>query len=173
MWHCLYNKRRLYLDLFKEEYLTSVIELEKELFDDPYDRIELLIPETQKKHIIILYLFDEEGAVGYINAMLIHPVANIDRIAVKGSYQNKGYGSLLLNFISGLLYYNYHIRNIQLEVSSFNVSALSLYGKCGFIARGIRKNYYGDHDAFLMDLNVSEHIERVDVEYKKWKKEIL
>lgn len=38
-----------------------------------------------------------------------------------------------------------------LEVRSRNTPAISLYEKCGFKRVGLRKKYYGDDDAAVME----------------------
>jgi len=41
------------------------------------------------------------------------------------------------------------IKQINLEVSSNNITAINLYKKYGFQKVGLRKNYYGNYDGIL------------------------
>ncbi|MBO4816224.1 MAG: GNAT family N-acetyltransferase [Clostridia bacterium] len=42
-----------------------------------------------------------------------------------------------------------NIKQINLEVSSNNTTAINLYQNCGFQEVGLRKNYYGKYDGIL------------------------
>ena len=46
------------------------------------------------------------------------------------------------------------IKQINLEVSSTNTTAISLYKNYGFQEVGLRKNYYGNYDGILFTKNV-------------------
>ena len=47
-----------------------------------------------------------------------------------------------------------NLLNITLEVRKSNEIAIHLYKKMGFNEAAIRKYYYGDEDAILMELKV-------------------
>lgn len=96
----------------------------------------------------------EDGkVVGVLEYSLIYDRIEIDNIIVKEEYRNKKIGTKLLDYViqlstkKGLL-------NITLEVRKTNDIARHLYKKMGFQEVAIRKYYYGDEDAILMEKKV-------------------
>ena len=49
---------------------------------------------------------------------------------------------------------HYKVINITLEVRVSNIRAINLYKKFGFREVALRKYYYGDEDAILMEKQV-------------------
>lgn len=174
MWYCLFNNQSIYMDKYRDSYFNSIVSLEKDLFEDPYDRIDLLLPEPVREHIFILCLFSSCSSIGYANVLLTAPSANLDRIGINKAFQRLGFGRLLLGFLVSFLYHEHKISAVNLEVNSKNQPALDFYGHFGFFRNGLRKDYYDKgQDAVLMEYDCFEHLDFVDVEYRKWKKEML
>lgn len=97
-----------------------------------------------------IYIYKENN----INKGLIHIQNGIDiidllNIIVKPEYQNQGIGSVLLKYIID----NKQDKKIMLEVRSKNINAIKLYQKYDFKIINIRKNYYKDDDAIIMERN--------------------
>ena len=97
-----------------------------------------------------IYLYKENN----INKGFIHIQNGLDiidllNIIVKPEYQNQGIGSVLLKYIIG----NKQDKKIMLEVRSKNINAIKLYQKYDFKIINIRKNYYKDDDAIIMERN--------------------
>lgn len=97
-----------------------------------------------------IYIYKENN----INKGLIHIQNGIDiidllNIIVKQEYQNQGIGSVLLKYIID----NKQDKKIMLEVRSKNINAIKLYQKYDFKIINIRKNYYKDDDAIIMERN--------------------
>ena len=67
--------------------------------------------------------------------------------------QNNGIGTKLMAHLVSLAI-EYHVDNITLEVRLSNEIARTLYKKFGFREVALRKFYYGDEDAVLMEKNV-------------------
>ena len=88
-----------------------------------------------------IYIYKENN----INKGFIH----IQNIIVKPEYQNQGIGSVLLKYIID----NKQDKKIMLEVRSKNINAIKLYQKYDFKIINIRKNYYKDDDAIIMERN--------------------
>ena len=89
-----------------------------------------------------------------INKGFIHIQNGLDiidllNIIVKPEYQNQGIGSVLLKYIID----NKQDKKIMLEVRSKNINAIKLYQKYDFKIINIRKNYYKDDDAIIMERN--------------------
>lgn len=97
----------------------------------------------------LLYLIDNK-IVGFINYYLIYDRIEIVNFNILDFFQNKGYGSILLNHLIDKAK-NDGIKNITLEVRKDNEKAIYLYKKNGFIEKAIRKNYYNGIDGILME----------------------
>lgn len=89
----------------------------------------------------------------------IHFSNNIDNcellnISVKNDYRSKGAGYLLINyFISNI---DKKIKQIFLEVNENNKAAINLYLAFDFRVINIRKNYYKNENALVMERVVNE-----------------
>lgn len=97
-----------------------------------------------------IYIYKENN----INKGFIHIQNGIDiidllNIIVKPEFQNQGIGSILLKYIID----NKQDKKIMLEVRSKNINAIKLYQKYDFKIINIRKNYYKDDDAIIMERN--------------------
>ena len=97
-----------------------------------------------------IYIYKENN----INKGFIHIQTGLDiidllNIIVKPEYQNQGIGSVLLKYIID----NKQDKKIMLEVRSKNINAIKLYQKYDFKIINIRKNYYKDDDAIIMERN--------------------
>ena len=95
----------------------------------------------------LLYLIDNK-IVGFINYYLIYDRIEIVNFNILDYFQNKGYGTKLLDY---LLKINKDKVNITLEVRNDNNKAIHLYEKYGFKKVAIRKKYYNDVDGILME----------------------
>ena len=97
-----------------------------------------------------IYIYKENN----INKGFIHTQNGLDiidllNIIVKSEFQNQGIGSILLKYIID----NKQDKKIMLEVRSKNINAIKLYQKYDFKIINIRKNYYKDDDAIIMERN--------------------
>ena len=97
-----------------------------------------------------IYIYKENN----INKGFIHVQNGLDiidllNIIVKPEFQNQGIGSILLKYIID----NKQDKKIMLEVRSKNINAIKLYQKYDFKIINIRKNYYKDDDAIIMERN--------------------
>ena len=97
-----------------------------------------------------IYIYKENN----INKGFIHIQNGLDiidllNIIVKPEYQNQGIGSVLIKYIID----NKQDKKIMLEVRSKNINAIKLYQKYDFKIINIRKNYYKDDDAIIMERN--------------------
>ena len=77
----------------------------------------------------------------------------VDNILVKEEYRSRGIGTKLMSYlVSEAIHYK--VINITLEVRVSNSRAINLYKKFGFREVALRKYYYGDEDAILMEKQV-------------------
>ena len=97
-----------------------------------------------------IYIYKENNNIkGFIHTQNGLDIIDLLNIIVKPEYQNQGIGSVLLKYIID----NKQDKKIMLEVRSKNINAIKLYQKYDFKIINIRKNYYKDDDAIIMERN--------------------
>ena len=97
-----------------------------------------------------IYIYKENNIIkGFIHIQNGLDIIDLLNIIVKPEYQNQGIGSVLLKYIID----NKQDKKIMLEVRSKNINAIKLYQKYDFKIINIRKNYYKDDDAIIMERN--------------------
>lgn len=97
-----------------------------------------------------IYIYKENNIIkGFIHTQNGLDIIDLLNIIVKPEYQNQGIGSVLLKYIID----NKQDKKIMLEVRSKNINAIKLYQKYDFKIINIRKNYYKDDDAIIMERN--------------------
>lgn len=173
MWFYKYYNLRLMLDTYNDAYLEDILSIEKELFDEPYYNRELLVPLGMKDSLLIFFMFFPDDPVGYINTIIIPPIANIDRLGIRRKWQGSGLGYVLMCYFCGTLFYSHKIETVHLEVNESNFTAISFYKKFGFRINGCRKGYYGSDNALLMEYDLREGLPGFEEIYTKWKKELV
>lgn len=97
-----------------------------------------------------IYIYKENNIIkGFIHTQNGLDIIDLLNIIVKSEFQNQGIGSILLKYIID----NKQDKKIMLEVRSKNINAIKLYQKYDFKIINIRKNYYKDDDAIIMERN--------------------
>ncbi len=129
------------------EHLNDVVQLEEECFSSPWNKNQFESAISSNNYILLGHI--EQGELlAYLLVSSVLDYSEIINIATKPSRRQKGYAHNLLN---------YFIQNnkgqIILEVASKNLPAIKLYEKLGFKNISLRKNYYKDDDAFVMEYN--------------------
>ena len=102
-----------------------------------------------------LYLVIEDGAgiFGHIGVRHVLGELHITTIAVRPEYRRRGHARALIG--AALAAYP-NAGHVHLEVRPTNAAAVALYESLGFKTTGRRPRYYGDEDALLMTLDLSE-----------------
>lgn len=100
----------------------------------------------------IVYLIDDKE-VGYLKYLLMYDKMEIENINVLEEYQTQGIGTKLMSYLISIAIIN-KVVNITLEVRISNEKARNLYKKFGFREVALRKFYYGDEDAIMMEKQV-------------------
>ncbi len=93
---------------------------------------------------------EKSNIIGVVNYYDLYERFEISYIEVLEVYRNKKIGSLLLEYLIKIGN-DKKIDNITLEVNKKNVYAIKLYEKYDFKVVAIRKNYYDNEDAYLME----------------------
>ena len=97
-----------------------------------------------------IFIYKENNSIkGFIHIQNGLDIIDVLNIIVKPEYRNQGIGSVLLKYIID----NKQDKKLMLEVRSKNINAIKLYQKYDFKIINIRKNYYKDDDAIIMERN--------------------
>ncbi len=98
------------------------------------------------------FIYEEKNIIiGYIVVDIIYDRIEIIDIFVEPSKRHRKIGTNMLKYIVDLAQSS-NILNITLEVNINNVYAIKLYENLEFKKVAIRKCYYGNDDAILMEL---------------------
>ena len=139
--------------------LEAIEAIEKELFSSGWSLEDFAkeLKATDLAKIFVLWLDDE--IVGFVSLREIFERGEITNLAVKSSYQSKGYGRKLLRFALDTMS-NDGMETAFLEVRVSNLKALELYKSEGFIIMRKRKSYYSDNyeDAYEMAIPLGGNV---------------
>lgn len=94
--------------------------------------------------------FDGETLCGIASMYCVLDEGQIMNVAVSPEHRRKGIAFGLMNAITEKAVLN-GCTFITLEVAENNISAISLYEKCGFVSVGKRKKFYGNVSALIME----------------------
>ena len=132
------------------EDLDQVMEIEKELFADPWTR-EGFFTFLIRSDALFLVAEEKGRILGYCGILTVLDEGDITNVAVRKDRQREGIGGFLLESLF-LLLRERGVSLIHLEVRRGNDTARRLYSRKGFVEDGLRKAYYTDpvEDAILM-----------------------
>ena len=116
------------------------------LINSNFDKVNNIEELINKQQIIGYY--DNNILVGFIIYEKVYEVIDILYIIVDEIYRRRGIASLLMDTL--LNFDNYE--RIMLEVRCDNSNAIKLYKKFDFKIINIRKKYYDNNDAYVMEL---------------------
>ena len=133
------------IESMKVEDLNQVLEIENACFSVPWLRC-YFEDELNNPKLYRLFVEKENNEViAYGNLCINFENSDITNIAVKPSYQGKGYGQRMLQTLIEEAKNN-KCDYIHLEVRCNNEPAYNLYKKNGFEIVRTRKNYYSNGD---------------------------
>lgn len=96
---------------------------------------------------------ENKEVIGYLEYLYIYDRIEIENIFVNIENRNQKIGTKLMAKLISIAIDD-HLKNITLEVNENNIYAIKLYKNFGFIEVSKRKNYYGQNDGILMELDV-------------------
>lgn len=132
--------------------LTAVEEIERRSYPTPWSR-SMFAGELAKPASICLGAFDAEGdrLLGYLIVSRYVDAWHVMNLAVEPGQRRRGIAISLLERLLELTGEDSR-RGYTLEVRVSNESAIKLYERLGFRARGVRRGYYTDNreDALIM-----------------------
>lgn len=98
--------------------------------------------------------FTEDNIVkGMIEYSIMYDKMELDNIVVKEEYRGNKIGNKLMSYLISEAIRN-NVVNITLEVRVSNEIARNMYKKFGFREVALRKFYYGNEDAILMEKQI-------------------
>ena len=125
--------------------IEEIIKLGK-LINSNFGKVNNIEEIINKKEIIGYY--ENESLVGILIYNKNYEVLDLLYIVVEPIYRNKKIGSKLLEYLINSEKYE----RILLEVRCDNINAIKLYKKYKFKIINIRKNYYENNDAYVMEM---------------------
>ena len=132
--------------------LDAIERIEKRSYPTPWSR-SMFAGELAKPSSICLgaYDADTEELVGYLIISRYVDAWHVMNVAVDPDHRGRGVGTMLLERLFALTADDAR-RGYTLEVRVSNATAIRLYERLGFRARGIRRGYYTDNreDALIM-----------------------
>ena len=128
--------------------VEAIWEIEQSVFSSPWSKEQLvheLVANQTAGHWV---LDDGNFIIGFIMSYIVQYEVQIINIAVRLSYQYRGYGKRILSkYLSQFNKKTY----LLLEVRESNLPAYQLYSHFGFEQIDIRRKYYHDgEDAIVM-----------------------
>jgi [ribosomal protein S18]-alanine N-acetyltransferase len=130
--------------------LSAIEDIERNSYDTPWSR-SMFAGELAKPASLCFGAFEGELLAGYLIVSRYVDAWHIMNIAVSPDFRRRGIATALLERLFELTD-DRSRRGYTLEVRVSNDGAISLYGRLGFTARGIRRGYYTDNreDALIM-----------------------
>lgn len=135
------------INFYQTTTYDKVIQLHKEIFkENNQSFFESLASRDYYKTFVAT---QNDTLVAYCIISEIAGEAEIINVATIPSFRNQGVATQLLEYVINTI----ESKDIFLEVSTTNLSAIELYTKVGFVKYSVRKKYYGNTDAILMKLH--------------------
>jgi ribosomal-protein-alanine N-acetyltransferase len=134
--------------------LQAIEEIERRAYPTPWSR-SMFAGELAKSSSICLGAFDIDGEDGRLCGYLIVSryvdAWHVMNVAVDVEHRGRGLATMLLERLFELTEGDAR-RGYTLEVRVSNATAIALYERLGFEARGVRRGYYTDNreDALIM-----------------------
>ena len=129
------------------EDLDQIVNLEKEIFPDPWSWANFEYEIHKNPYSIPLILEKDQDIWGYAIVWKIYEEFHIANIAITPSKQGKKYGS---NFLKYLFKLSGDCKYAILEVRESNLRAIKMYQKFGFKIIIRRERYYKNGETALV-----------------------
>jgi [ribosomal protein S18]-alanine N-acetyltransferase len=134
--------------------LREIEEIERRSYSTPWSR-SMFAGELAKPSSICVGAFEAEGESGRLCGYLIVSryvdAWHVMNVAVDPDHRGRGIATMLLERLFEVTAEDAR-RGYTLEVRVSNATAIGLYERLGFQARGVRRGYYTDNreDALIM-----------------------
>ena len=134
--------------------LNDIFDIERNSFESSWTRDNLEQEMALNCSIVLLAISGRE-IIGFITAWLVRGEIQINRLAVLEKYRRRGVARMLLDFLVIRSAHDNPFK-ILLEVRGKNTAARAFYRSMGFIESGVRKGYYRDDNAVLLEKELSK-----------------
>ena len=137
----------VYRKIENENEAQLASDLESKCLSTAWSKEQILnIPD----YAIYVSAFEGDILCGIASMYAIAGEGQIMNLAVRDSYRRRGIANGLMNEL--ILYaLDKNCDIITLEVAEDNLSAISLYEKCGFVSVGKRNGFYNGKNALIME----------------------
>lgn len=131
-----------------------------QIFDFPITKsqIDLYLKEPNRRVYKVINSESKE-IIGHaeLNAINLRSKnARICRVLIGNkNFRNKGFGSLIINELVRIGFYELKLHRIDLGVYDFNKQAIRCYEKCGFENEGLLRDNMRFRDTFWSSYNMS------------------
>lgn len=133
----------------EEKDILEIVRLEEEIFGETLG-YEMIKNELNNPVVKFRLIEENNKIIGYIGGYFYLEDGEILNFLIDESYQHKGYGTKLFDYIVKEAISN-NVKRITLEVKQTNEKAIKFYLKNGFEQISIRKHYYKTgEDAIVM-----------------------
>lgn len=120
------------------------------LLNDNFSKLYSLIDIINNEYSYVFGYYKDKKLVGFIHIEKHYEVIDIINIVVDPLYRKMNIATTLINYIVVTL----DSERILLEVRDDNYPAIKLYKKLGFKEINVRKKYYGEADAIIMERTI-------------------
>lgn len=121
--------------------ISEVLEIEEKASSGSGWTDTGLLTYLMRDDTVFLVAEKEEEVIGYAGLLMVPFEGDLLNIAVRQNERRTGVASRLMERLLQEGAFN-GVTNIHLEVRESNRPAQALYEKFGFVAEGLRKNYY-------------------------------
>ena len=135
--------------MIKMNEAEEIAKIERACFSEPWSAASVAAL-LEREEADFARVVDGERLIGYAVGAVSFDEAELYRLAVLPGERRRGYGEGLLHDFLQECRRRGAVR-VFLEVRAKNTPALSLYRKAGFVQIALRKGYYGDDDAVIME----------------------
>jgi ribosomal-protein-alanine N-acetyltransferase len=138
---------------FDEKFLDSldtIVSIENRSFMRPWTR-DMFLGSVKNSAVKFRILVESKTIAGYYIISVAADEIEVLNIAVDPDFRRKNFGRYMLLDIQKEAI-NKKSKFIFLETWRANIAATSLYKSLGFTEIGIRKKYYGNEDAVILQL---------------------
>lgn len=138
--------QNLKLELKKVIDVHELRKLEVDIFKyEAYD-LDQLEAMVKNRNYEFFYLYKDEQLIGYA-IVLISDKIDIMHIGIDKHHRKNGYGTMLVNYLKHI----FKKKDLILEVSVLNLSAIEFYKANGFKQISVREKYYPNNvDALIL-----------------------
>lgn len=130
------------------EDLETIYQIELKSFKNPWS-YENYINELGIPFSYIITAKIEKEIIGFALFWIVKDQIHLNKIAVIGKYRRMGVAAALIDYI--ITRFREGAKIIYLEVREKNSGARRFYEKLGFRENGVRKNYYPDDNAVMIE----------------------